>query len=186
MRVISELRVRKKKKKKKYRVPLKTSDKKAHMIPELQSPIPSPKAASAFLSVWMLRQHGGREKIEDKAETGEMWQFSGDFHGEGRTGAEGVILGLLTASRRWIKMVGYGKTIFFVYFFVCPCLISCKFEPLSRPIKLNRTCASLPRTHRRLSSRVFWAPIILRGEVCNLLSLHKLDAEATEGSRRIQ
>lgn len=52
MCVVSELRVRgKKKKKKKYRVPLKTSDKKAHMIPELQSPIPSPKAASAFLSV---------------------------------------------------------------------------------------------------------------------------------------
>lgn len=53
MRVVSELRVRRKKKKekKKYRVPLKTSDKKAHMIPELQSPIPSPKAASAFLSV---------------------------------------------------------------------------------------------------------------------------------------
>lgn len=40
-------------------------------------------------------------------------------------------------------MVGYGETTrFFCLFFVCPCLISCKFEPLSRPIKLNRTCAS--------------------------------------------
>lgn len=52
---------------KQYRVPLKTSDKKAHMIPELQSPIPSAKAASAFLSVWMLQQHGGEKKIQDKA-----------------------------------------------------------------------------------------------------------------------
>lgn len=37
------------------------------MIPELQSPIPSAKAASAFLSVWMLQQHGGEKKIQDKA-----------------------------------------------------------------------------------------------------------------------
>lgn len=48
---------------KQYRVPLKTSDKKAHMIPELQSPIPSAKAASAFLSVWMLQQHGGEKRF---------------------------------------------------------------------------------------------------------------------------
>lgn len=59
---------------KQYRVPLKTSDKKAHMIPELQSPIPSAKAASAFLSVWMLQQHGGEKKIQDKAKKKTNWR----------------------------------------------------------------------------------------------------------------
>lgn len=88
------------------------------MIPELQSPIPSAKAASAFLSVWMLQQHGGRKKIEDKAKTGEMWQFNGAFHGEGKTGAEGVILGLLWASKRRIKMVGYRGALHFCLFFI--------------------------------------------------------------------
>lgn len=102
---------------KQYRVPLKTSDKKAHMIPELQSPIPSAKAASAFLSVWMLQQHGGK-KIVDKAKTEEMWQSNGHFHGEGKTGAKGVILGLLWASKRWIKMVGYRGALHFCLFFL--------------------------------------------------------------------
>lgn len=155
---------------KQYRVPLKTSDKKAHMIPELQSPIPSAKAASAFLSVWMLQQHGGEKKIQDKAkkknQTGEMWQSNGHFHGEGETGAKGVILGLLWASKRWIKMVGYRAELHFCLFFslslsLCPFLISCKFELLSRPIKL----ATLARRRDPLQlavTRVFRALYRLR------------------------
>lgn len=65
-----------------------------------------------------------------------MWQFHGAFHGEGETGAKGVILGLLWASNRRIKMVGYREALHFCLFF-CPCLISCKFELLSRPFKLT-------------------------------------------------
>lgn len=96
--------------------PFKNVWQKAHMIPELQSPIPSAKAASAFLSVWMLQQLRG-EKIEDKAKTEEMWQFNGAFHGAGKTGAKGVILALLWASNRRIKMVGYRGALHFCLFF---------------------------------------------------------------------
>lgn len=35
-----------------------------------------------------------------------------------------------------------GRDFCLFFFFARPCLISCKFEPLSRPIKLHHTCAS--------------------------------------------
>lgn len=166
---------------KQYRVPLKTSDKKAHMIPELQSPIPSAKAASAFLSVWMLQQHGGEKRFrirQKKKKTGEMWQSNGHFHGEGETGAKGVILGLLWASKRWIKMVGYRAELHFCLFFsLSPSLSVPSWSLANLSYLAGRS--NLP--HLRVVaipyswlSHACFVLCIVCGEVCNLPTWHKL------------
>lgn len=108
--------------------PFKSVWQKAHMIPELQSPIPPARAASAFLSVWMLQQQEQQEEQQprrggkgfwDPTETGEMWQIDGHFHGGGKTAAKGVIFGLLCAWKRRIKMVGCSAAFLFSFFFFC-------------------------------------------------------------------
>lgn len=146
------------------------------MIPELQSPIPSAKAASAFLSVWMLQQHGGK-KIEDKAKTEEMWQFNGHFHGEGETGAKGVVLGLLGASKRWIKMVGYRGAQHFCLFFVSSWSLA-NLGYLAGRSNLPHFCLVMC-SHIWLSY-VYFVLCIICGEVCNLPTRRKLEIEAGE------
>lgn len=102
---------------KQYRVPLKTSDKKPIWSPSSNHQFLLQKQPLHFCLSECYSSTGGK-KIENKAKTEEMWQFNGHFHGEGETGAKGVVLGLLGASKRWIKMVGYRGAQHFCLFFV--------------------------------------------------------------------
>lgn len=132
---------------KQCRVPLKTSDKKPIWSPSSNHQFLLQEQPLHFCLSECYSSTGGK-KLEDKAETGEMWQFNAGFHGDGETGAKGVVVGLLGASKRRIKMVGYRRALhfFFVYFF-CPFLISCKFELLSRPFKLATLLSDYASVH---------------------------------------
>lgn len=101
---------------KQYRVPLKTSDKKPIWSPSSNHQFLLQKQPLHFCLSECYSSTGGK-KIEDKAKTEEMWQLNGHFHGGGKTGAKGVILGLLGASKRWIKMVGYRGAMHFLFIF---------------------------------------------------------------------
>lgn len=117
--------------------PFKSVWQKAHMIPELQSPIPSAKAASAFLSVWtpQLQSEGGnRQRIGHRKQICRNVTIQRCFSWRGGNRRERSYSGT-PWSLEALDQNGRLQAAFLFIF--CPISSSLQVAPLSRPIELD-------------------------------------------------